>query len=359
MKKKNWFKMIAITTISITCVIYIVATLIHAYKVNNFVLEDSSRFEKIQTTHFTCGSYYTYIPSFSGGNDRQTVYESYKTDNDELTLVYIKDVYSDRYLKVYDKDNIITNPVATIKISYAPNQETPLYEQAETKYASFNDSDQYKLLEHSYLPPEDDNYTTWEEVYAHYYLTVFPEYELDDISFPESEWDKEAFRFAVLDRDTKDIIEVVYFERTDGIYCVEMNYPRNNDEVRNELYEEFLFLIIHADKEPLTEMYENLECTETWEDDNILTVTAVNNSSYTIPNLSFSFDCNYTQAVNGYNGRSVSAPTFENVKPGEEVSYTFTITDEDRTYLKSYNVTTNIYEEVRYISDPGTLIFGE
>lgn len=355
MKKKNWLKIIAIITISITCVIYIAATLIHAYKVNNFVLEDSSRFEKIQTTHFICGSYYTYIPSYSGGD----IYESCKIDSDELTLVYIKDVYSDKYLKVYDKENIITDPVATIKISYVQDQETPLYEQAETKYASYTDTAQYKLLEHSYLPPEDDNFTTWEEVYANYYLTVFPEYELDFITFPESVWDKEAFRFVVLDRDTKDITEIIYFERTDAIYCMEMNYPRNNDDVRNELYEEFVFLIIHADKKTIAEMYDNLELTEIWEDDNTLTVTGVNNSSHIIPNLSFSFDYNYTQTLDGYSGRNIGAPDFENVKPGEKVSYTFTISDEEKTYLESYDVTANIYEDARRLSDSGTLIFGE
>ena len=82
--------------------------------VKNFVLQDSARFVEIQTTRFIVCDYYIYIPSYSG----EGIYESYKKDTDELTLVYIKDVSSDEYFVVYDKKNIIADPVATFKISY-------------------------------------------------------------------------------------------------------------------------------------------------------------------------------------------------------------------------------------------------
>lgn len=358
MKKKNWFKVIAFSTISLSCIIYIAVSLIQTYKVNNFVLKDSCVFENIETTHFTCYYLLASVPSYPLGENGQNRFESYNTTTDELTLVYVKDPSTNRYLTVYDKEHIITDPVATIEIRYVSDQETPLYEQAETKYASYTDSERYDLLQHSYLPPEDDNYTTWEEIYAHYYLTVFPEDDLKFISFPEYEWDKEAFRFAVLDRDTKDIIEVVYFERTDGIYCVEMNYPRNNEEIRNELYNEFRTIKIHADSDPIDDMYENLDLTETWADDNTLCVTAVNNSSYTIPNLCFNLNYWYTEPINGYNGGGEN-PTFKEVTPGEEIRHTFTFTDEQVINLKSCDVSITIYDEVRYLPESDTLIYGE
>lgn len=359
MKKKNWLKIIAIVTISLSCMIYIAVSLIHSHKVNNFVLRDSCVFENVKTTHFTCNYTLAYIPSFPPGENGQDRFESYNITADELTLVYVKDPLKKDYVTAYDKDHIITDPEGTIKISYASDQETSLYEQAEATYASYSDSERYELLEHSYLPPEDDNYTTWEEVYANYYLTIFPEHNLNYITFQESEWDKEAFRFAVLDLDTKHIIEVIYFERTDGIYCVEMNYPRNNEEVRSELYEEFIYLKINADTDPIAEMHELVKLSETWEDDYTLTLTAVNNSNFTIPNLSFSFNYYYTQDVDGLNGGTISSIDYENVKPGEEVSHTFTLTNEEKIYLESYDTYVYVGENGRHLSESDTLIFGE
>ena len=138
-----------------------------------------------------------------------------------------------------------------------------------------------------------------------------------------------------------------------------MNYPRNNEEVRSELYEEFIYLKINADTDPIAEMRELVELSETWEDDYTLTLTAVNNSNFTIPNLSFSFNYYYTQAIDGLNGGTISSIDYENVKPGEKVSYTFTLTNEEKIYLESYDTYVYVGENGRHLSESDTLIFGE
>jgi len=317
------FGVIILTIIAAIGVVWM--TIDRKNKSENFVLNNCYKYQKIENDRVGLFPTWTfiYVPSESCERKDGELKGTYVVEGDEITLKYVENVREKGYLAAYDSEGVITDSMGTFTIKYLSDSDKSVSERFDEIYSAYADEAKYKLLAHSVLTPKSDDFATWEEISAHYQMAVFPEWKSLLFHFYSYEWDKEALRFAVLDKKSKDVIEVVVFNRTDGNYMAKMIYPKKNKDLRNEMYWEFVNMDIRVDMDPIFEMSEKLVMTETRADDGALTVAVKNGSDYVIPTLGSCVHISYVQKDDVKSEDLYGREDYYDIQPGEIVYYNF------------------------------------
>lgn len=349
MQKKKIIKLSLILAAIIVFIIYIWMNIDQKIKSDNFVLNYCKKYEKISNDRVVVHSIWTYVPSEPSKNRNGETKDTYVTEGDEITLKYVKDVRRKGYLCAYDLEGVVTNPVGTFAVKYLSDGEASVAEQFDEIYSAYADEGKYELLSHSVIPPKADDFATWAEVSTHYQMVLYPEQDLSYPYFCSFELEKEALRFSVLDKESKNVTEVVVFNRTDGNYMVEMMYPQKSKELRDEMYREFVYLNIKADLDPLNEMKEKLVVTEKRADDGALTVAVKNGSEYIIPTLHCGINISYAKEIDGVTGAGYDNGDFYDVQPGETVTFEFPA--EQMEHCDTYSLDVNLWADSTRFKD--------
>ena len=264
--------------------------------------ENGIGYHKINSNHIkmTCPGDWlnesVYAYTLKHGTD-SAPYE-YNVPTDKLTLFYAKD---------YNKGK--KHP-ASLTITYLSDQTTPVKDQALAFASTFQTTDDYKFI--------GEEATTWEDVGRYYYLHNDDHYA---DPFPSYEWDIVVWKYEYIDKSTNQKCETLFFERADGLYSIDMKYPRWGKDIKEGMYALFENIDFQIDLEIDQQMEDALSCTTEKTDDGELIVVVTYDGEVTIDKLY----CELESFSSEGSELSVSlATTMEyDVKPGETVVFTF------------------------------------
>ncbi len=217
------------------------------------------------------------------------------------------------------------------RVSYYPDST------AQEESAGFEDRVQYTEKEK----------TTWEEAMWKYNAFCYEnEYPLsyDWIIFHSVDWDVELWKYVTEDAQKKSVTEMLFFDRADGCYSIEMTYPVKNMDAKMMLYDIASQQAFQVDTDHIKKINKGIAWEEEINEEGDLVVTVTNNGDETAERVSCNISLE-TIPKTLEDGTVQSGAGFEMNKddllPGE--STTFTLEAENMEDMTDYSVSVCVF----------------
>lgn len=343
MKKSMWIKIGILGVVVVAFIIYFIVSLVQNNKIENSPLTNCAYYDYVETNKVIIRDRIFVLPLMVSGGEYRS--GGYSVKQDSIVLTYDKDPDTKVLLTTYEDPEALdlTLKDTYISATYLEDQNTSLDKQASDFYDS--------MLEEGYTFTKTEE-TTWEDIYRYFYLSVNPKGSVDDCFFNSYDWDIDVWHFELKDETKNAILEVLFFERADGFYRIDMCYPENDEDARENVYTAFQYISFKTDSEKIQTMYENIVVTESIQSDGSLIVTVVNNSEHTIESLRCNLSTYYMQDDKETQGNNHSIRE-TNVESGSIVTFTFEadlLTDTSR-----HTVNVSVLPFTRYLDEDGVI----
>lgn len=275
MKKSTWIKLGIFAAVVLGFGIFFFVIVIRNNIKANSDLSNCACYNVVQGNRATISSGRIHVPSVPSNGDKYRK-ETYVVEKDQLTISYEKDAKTKIYLPVLEESDDIdlSEKESYISVSYLSDQNTALAQQVSDFYNEIN--------EEGNLTFDVSENTTWEDISRYYYQESNEGASVENCIFNSYDWDINVWRFVLLDDTNDKTLEVLFFERADGFYRIDLCYPKKEEKAQENIYSEFLTISFNTDKENLERIQSGLVVTEQSQSDGSLIVTVVNNSGSAI-----------------------------------------------------------------------------
>lgn len=344
MKKSMWIKIGIFGAVVVAFTIYFIVSIIHNNKIENSPLTNCAYYEYVETNKVKIMGRVFVLPlGVAGGEYRSG---GYSIEQDSIVLTYDTDPDTRVLLTTYENpENLdITLKDTYLSVTYLEDQNTSLDKQVSDFYDSMLEEEGY-----TFTKTEE---TTWEDVSRYFYLAANPKGSVEDCYFDSYDWDIDVWHFVLKDENKNAMLDVLFFERADGFYRIDMCYPENDKDAKESVYEDFGYISFNTDSEKIEDMNENIVVTESIQSDGSLIVTVVNNSEHTIESLRCNLSTYYTQDDKEIPGSSHSIRE-ANIDPGSIVTFTFEADLLEDT--SRYTVSAAVLPFTRYLDEEGVI----
>lgn len=220
------------------------------------------------------------VAKVASGNTSNADIPEYILNSDTFSVVYAEDYYKGK-----------ENP-SMLCISYLTDQSTDIALQAANFMDTIESDKRYKLI--------SKEQTTWEDIGRYYYLNKDPLDDSWERGFPSYEWDITVWKCDYIDKDTNKKCEVLFFERTDGFYKLEMNYPRSGKIIKQKVYSLFEDIYFNIDLEITEKVKSDITYTQELQADGTILVTVTNNGPFRLDLITCSLSYTTGDGVSGY-----------------------------------------------------------
>ncbi len=280
-------------------------------------------------------------------SEQKTYGDTYLVKEDSVTLVYDEEPYNkDDYFAMYGAPETLnlSEEDMYLTITYLEDQTTALEEQATAFYNDKKEEDGCTFTK--------TDKTTWEDVRVFFYLNADKDHYASSLWSYSPDWYIDVWHYVLENENNDTVTEVLFFERADGFYRMDMCYPEHDKDAKEYIYREFEFIDFKIDEEILDIVQENIVVTETIQADGSLLVTVVNEGDYAVDSL----HCDLSTYKGGSATERIEnliSKFEENIAPGNSVTFTF---DADLIEgMDSYSVDVRVSPGVRYFNDDGTI----